>query len=129
MVRMVLTDEQWLRMEPHCLGKRGDPGRSGIDNRRFMEAVLWKARTGSPWRDLPGFFGKWNTVFKRFNDWSVKGVFQLMFQAVSDDPDMEYAIVDAMIVPVHAQGHGAKGGLKIRPLAGQKADGQPKFLP
>jgi len=129
MVRMVLTDEQWLRMEPHCLGKRGDPGRSGIDNRRFMEAVLWKARTGGPWRDLPGFFGKWNTVFKRFNDWSVKGVFQRMFQAVSDDPDMEYAMVDAMIVPVHRYGHGAKGGLKIRPLAGRKADGQPKFLP
>jgi len=59
------------------LGKPGDPSRSGIDNRMFMEAVLWKARTGSAWRDLPEVFGKWNTFFKRFNDWSTKGVFRV----------------------------------------------------
>ncbi len=68
-IRWVLTDEQWAKMEPHCLGKPSDPGRSGSDNRRFVEAVLWIARTGSPWRDLPPEFGKWNTVFKRFRDW------------------------------------------------------------
>src|SRR3954467_2253316 len=50
MDRFVLTDAQWAKMEPLCLGKRGDPGRSGKDNRRFIEAVLWIARTGSPWR-------------------------------------------------------------------------------
>src|SRR3546814_10199796 len=55
MERFVLTDAQWAKMEPHCLGKPTDPGRSGSDNRRFVEAVLWIARTGSPWRDLPGF--------------------------------------------------------------------------
>src|SRR3546814_3054661 len=65
MDRLVLTDAQWAKMEPHCLGKRSDPGRSGGDNRRFIEAILWIVRTGSPWRDLPGAFGKWNTVFKR----------------------------------------------------------------
>ena len=65
-IRWVLTDAQWAKMEPHCLGKPSDPGRSGTDNRRFVEAVLWIARTGSPWRDLPPEFGKWNTVFKRF---------------------------------------------------------------
>ena len=61
-IRWVLTDAQWAKMEPHCLGKPSDPGRSGTDNRRFVEAVLWIARTGSPWRDLPPEFGKWNTV-------------------------------------------------------------------
>jgi len=129
MVRMVLTDEQWTRMEPHCLGKPGDPGRSGMDNRLFMEAVLWKVRTGSAWRDLPEVFGKWNTIFKRFNDWSAKGVFERIFEALSDEPDMEYAMMDAMIVPVHRYGHGAKGGLKIKLLAGQGEDGRQKFLP
>ena len=57
MERFVLTDAQWAKMEPHCLGKPTDPGRSGSDNRRFVEAVLWIVRTGSPWRDLPAFFG------------------------------------------------------------------------
>lgn len=57
-------------MEPHCLAKPTDPGRSGSDNRRFVEAVLWIVRTGSPWHDLPAFFGNWNTVFKRYRDWA-----------------------------------------------------------
>jgi transposase len=69
MERYVLTDAQCVKMEPHCLGKKSDPGRSGEDNRRFVEAVLWIARTGSPWRDLPPLFGPWNTVFKRYRDW------------------------------------------------------------
>ena len=58
MHRFVLTDVQWAKMEPLCLGKATDPGRTGGDNRLFLEAVLWIARTGSPWRDLPPTFGK-----------------------------------------------------------------------
>jgi len=126
MIRTVLTDAQWAKMEPHCLGKRSDPGRSGVDNRLFLEAVLWKARTNSPWRDLPEEFGDWNTVFKRFDYWSERGVFETIFEAVSDDPDMEYAMVDATIVPVHRHGHGAKGGLAIRLSANRKAAGLQK---
>jgi transposase len=52
MERFVLTDAQWAKMKPHCLGKPSDPGRSGGDNRLFIEAVLWIARTGSPWTEL-----------------------------------------------------------------------------
>ena len=128
MIRTVLTDDQWHKMEPYCLGKASDPGRSGRDNRLFLEAVLWKSRTNAPWRDLPSEFGNWSTVYTRFDDWSKAGVFERMFEAVSDDPDMEYAMIDATIVPVHRHGHGAKGGLKIRRLANQKAAGQPKSL-
>ena len=109
--RWVLSQAQWDKMEPHCLGKASDPGRSGSDNRRFVEAVLWIVRTGSPWRDLPPELGKWNTVFKRFRDWLKAGVFKRLFEAVSGQPDMEYAMVDATIVKVHRHGQGAKGGL------------------
>ena len=129
MDRSILTNAQWAKMEPHCLGKPTDPGRSGGDNRKFLEAVIWIARTGSPWRDLPEHFGKWNTVFKRYSDWVKADVFTHIFNAVSDDPDMEYAMVDATIVKVHRHGHGAKGGLKIRPLASRKAAGRPKSSP
>ena len=121
MDRYVLTDAQWAKMEPHCRGKKSDPGRSGADNRQFVEAVLWIARTGSPWRDLPAEFGGWNTVFKRFRDWVKGDVFQRLFDAASDEPDMEYAMVDATIVKVHRHGQGAKGGLKTRPSASPRA--------
>jgi transposase len=114
MDRFVLTDAQWAKMEPHCLGKRSDPGRSGTDNRLFLEAVLWIARTGSPWRDLPAMFGNWNSVFWRYRYWVKAGVFERLFAAVSDDPDMECAMIDGTIVKVHRHGQGAKGGLKVR---------------
>ena len=117
MDRFSLTDAQWAEMEPFCLGKPTDPGRTGGDARLFTEAVLWIARTGSPWRDLPPSFGKWNSVFKRFRDWVRADVFKRMFAAVSGDPDMEYAMVDATIVRVHRHGQGAKGGPKARPSA------------
>ena len=109
-------------MEPHCLGKPDDPGRSGANTRLFVEAVLWITRTGSPWRDLPVLFGKWNSVFTRFRDWVKAGVFQRLFEAVSDEPDMEYAMVDATIVKVHRHGQGAKGGPRAR-RSGARAGG------
>ena len=115
MERFVLTDAQWAKMEPQCLGKRTDPGRSGRDNRLFVEAVLWVVRTGSPWRDLPTSFGHWNTVFKRYRDWVKADVFVRLFEACSDEPDMEYAMIDATIIKVHRHGQGAKGGLRARP--------------
>jgi transposase len=76
---------------------------------------LWIARTGSPWRDLPALFGNWSTAYTRFRDWVKADVWQRMFDAVSDEPDMEYVMVDATIVKVHRHGQGAKGGLRARP--------------
>ena len=113
--RFVISDRQWTLMEPHCLGKKTDPGRTGGDGRLFLEAVLWIARTGSPWRDLPPALGKWNSVFKRFRDWAKADVFQRIFDALSDEADMEFAMIDGTIVKVHRHGQGAKGGLKARP--------------
>ena len=68
MDRFLLTDAQWEKMEPFCLGKPTDSGRTGGDTRLFTEAVLRIARNGSPWRDLPPLVGKWNTVFQRLRD-------------------------------------------------------------
>jgi putative transposase len=87
----------------------------------FVEAVLWIVRTGSPWRDLPSIFGNWNSVFVRFNRWSKAGVWQRILDAVSDDPDFEYLILDSTIVRAHQHAAGAKGGLKIRPSAARAA--------
>ncbi len=117
MIRLVLKDEQWGRIAPLVPGKKGDPGRSGQDNRRFLEAVLWIARTGSPWRDLPAYFGKWSSVWKRFRRWALKGVFEKIFRVLSGDPDFEYALIDGTIIKVHRHGTGAKGGLSVKPSA------------
>jgi len=116
LIRTALTDAQWASIAPHCLGRECDPGRTGPDPRRFVEAVLWIARTGCPWRDLPEDFGKWNSVFKRFRRWVKADSFYLMFRALTEDADFEYTMIDGTIVKVHRHGQGAKGGLKIRPL-------------
>jgi transposase len=116
--RLILRDDQWARISPHIIGDERTRGSSGRDNRLFVEAVLWIVRTGSPWRDLPEVFGEWNSVFRRFSRWSRKGVWLRMFQAMSDDPDFEYLIVDSTIIRAHQHASGAKkGGLKIRPSA------------
>ena len=112
-VRLLLRDDQWERMAGLLPGKVGDPGRSGHDNRHFVEAVLWMARTGSPWRDLPGSFGNWNSVFTRFSRWSKDGVWDRLFAAMADEPDFEYIMIDSTIVRAHQHAAGKKGGLKL----------------
>jgi transposase len=115
LIRQVLSDAQWERVAPLLPGKPGDPGRTAADNRVFLEAVLWIARVGAPWRDLPEQLGNWNSTFIRFRRWSRKKVFEGLFAILSGDPDFEYAMVDGTIIRVHQHGTGAKGGLKIRP--------------
>ena len=85
MRRFELSDEQWGRVEGLLPGR---PGRSGDNNRLFLDAVLWIARTGAPWRDLPERFGDWNRVFQRFHRRAPKGVWQRVFDALPD-PDLE----------------------------------------
>lgn len=122
MDRLVLTDAAWERMAPLIIGRPNQKGSTGRDNRMFVEGVLWIVRTGSPWRDLPEAFGDWNSVFRRFSRWSLKGVWWRVFEAMSDDPDFEYLIVDSTIVRAHQHAAGAKkGGLKIKRSAARAA--------
>jgi len=127
MPRFCLTDAQWVKMEPFVLASPRSRAAPGSDGRLFLEAILWIARTGSPWRDLPPAFGKWNTVFKRFRDWVKADVFKRMFDAVSDDPDM--GIRDDR--RHHRQGSTAmdkraKGGLRASHRQVPRAAGPPK---
>ncbi len=119
--RFVLNDRVRERLAPLLPGKATDSGRTGSDNRLFLEAVFWRVRTGSPWRDLPPNFGNRNSRFRRFRRWAERGVFESLFKAMSTDPDLGYAMIDGTIVSVHQKATGAKGGLKIRPLGARAA--------
>lgn len=120
--RFVITDRSWAIIEPLVPGTVRDSGVTAKDTRLFLEAVLWRVRVGGPWRDLPAGFGEWNSIFRRFRRWAQADVFQRIFEAVSDDPDFEYVLIDGTIISVHQKASGAKGGLSIRPLGAQKAD-------
>src|SRR5260370_4689988 len=110
MERLVWNDAAWERIAPVIIGRPDQKGSNGRHKRMFVEAVLWIVRTGSPWRDLPEAFGDWNSVFRRFSRWSLKGVWWRIFEAMSDDPDFEYLIVDSTIVRAHQHAAGAKKG-------------------
>src|SRR3954464_8104248 len=108
--RFVVGDAAWEKGAPPLPGKASDPGATARDNRLFLEAVLWRVRTGAPWRDLPGAFGKWNSVFQRFRRWGKGGGFERIFACLSDKLDFEYALIDGTIVTAHQKASGAKGG-------------------
>ena len=105
--RHALTDAQWNRIKDLVPGKPGDPGRSGEDNRLFVDAVLYMARTGVPWRDLPERFGPWNSVWRRFDRWCQKGVWEGIIRALSEF-DLEELQLDSTSVKVHLAAVGSR---------------------
>ena len=113
--RFEMTDEQWTRIEYRLPGRSETPGATAKDNRLFIDAVLWIARTGAPWRDLPERFGDWNTTFQRFNRWSKSGVWAKVMEALGDDADLEHLLIDSTVIRAHQHSAGAekKVGIKL----------------
>jgi transposase len=107
MRRYELADEAWSRIEHLLPGRPESPGTTGNDNRLFVNAVLWIARTGAPWRDLPERFGNWNRVFQRFNRWAQRGVGGRVMEALGDDADLEWLLIDSTVVRAHQHAAGA----------------------
>jgi transposase len=106
--RYELTDEQWRQIEFLLPGREGCPGAHAEDNRLFVNAIIWIARTGAPWRDLPERFGNWNSAFQRFNRWARRGVWQQVFEALRD-PDLESLMLDSTTIRAHQHAAGAVG--------------------
>jgi len=130
--RHAISDADWDRIKDLLPGRPGQPGWTARDNRLFLDAVLWIAKTGAPWRDLPERFGKWNTVWKRFDRWSRKGTWRRVFEALQD-PDLEWLILDSTIIRAHPHAAGAKkkpmapGGKARRRWAGAEAGSGRRF--
>lgn len=123
--RYEISDEQYERIEPLLSGKPGDPGRNAENNRRFINAVVWIARTGSPWADLPERFGKYDSVYHRFNNWAKKGRWQAIFEQLQD-PDLDWVMIDSSVVRAHQHAAGQK---KVQPRpkpSGEAEEGTPR---
>jgi len=108
-VRQHLSDEQWAKIQAFLEADYA-VGEPGHDDRNFIEAVLWWRRTGAPWRDLPGEFGPWKTVFNRFDRWSKNGKWDRLFAALRTDIDDEWHSLDSTINRAHQHAAGGKGG-------------------
>lgn len=129
----ILRDDQWERLLPFVPG--GRKGRRGprSDGRRFLDALLWLARSGGRWRDLPeDRFGPYQTAKRRYYRWIEQGVFDAMFEAVSADPDFEWLWIDATVIRAQAQAAGGRikrGDLRPR-LSGARVEvSGPRSMP
>lgn len=115
MRRHAISNADWDRVKGLL------PGRGPkADNRLFVDAVLWVARTGSPWRDLPGRFGNWNSAWRRFRRWAAAGVWGKVLAAVRD-PDVSTLILDSTVVRAHPHAAGAPKKPAPSPPAGAGA--------
>lgn len=108
MHRYGLRDDQWERIEGLLPGRDETVGVTAADNRLFVEGVLYRYRAGIPWRDLPGRFGDWKNVHRRFSRWAKSGMWRRIFQHLAADADNEYAMIDSTIVRAHQHSAGAQ---------------------
>ena len=100
--RYELSTEQWKRIKNLLPGKVGDRGRTAVDNRNFVNAVLWILRSGARWSDMPEErYGKYKSVHKRFIRWTQKGIWEKVFKHLATDRDNEYLMIDSTIVKAH----------------------------
>lgn len=105
--RQTLSDTQWFRIADLLSGKPTDKGGQAVDNRRFVEAVLYMARTGGPWRDLPKKSGNWHSVYVRSARWEAYGVWRRVAEVLQGDADLEELFIDATIIRAHQHVAGA----------------------
>lgn len=113
MARRILTERMWQRLAVLLPPERGHQGRPAKDNRRMLEAMLWRLRTGAPWRALSPEWGPWGTVYRRFERWSRAGIWQRVLEELVRHADEEWLMIDATVVRAHEHTAGAKGGSSI----------------
>ncbi|MFH8534959.1 IS5 family transposase [Streptomyces tendae] len=112
-----LSNEEWARQKTH-LPKSAKRGGRWVNHRRVINGILYRNRTGVPWRDLPARFGKWKTVYERHRRWSADGTWDRLFAAVLSDADAEgridWSMVSVDSTSCRAHQHAA-GARKRRP--------------
>jgi transposase len=125
-----LRDDQWARILPLIPG--GSEGKRGprTDNRRFINALLWMARSGARWKDLPPDFGAFQTVKRRYYRWLERGLIDRLFEEMGRDADLEWLMLDSTIIRAHQHAAGApkkKGARKPRAWVARGVASRPSF--
>ena len=116
-----LRDDQWERIKDFVPGGRKGKRGPRTNNRLFLDALLWMARSGGRWRDLPERFGGYQSVKRRYYRWIEMGVLDQILAAFAREADLEWLMIDSTIVRAHQHAAGArkvKGGRMPRVLAG-----------
>lgn len=108
MRRHELSDAEWEQLQSFIPARPGPPTKRG--DRAFVNAVLWRVRTGAPWRDLPERFGPWKTIYNRFARWAVRGVWEQVFKQLQLEVDDVASLMDGTVIRAHQDASGGKGG-------------------
>src|SRR5215212_10565643 len=120
-----LTDQEWERLEPHLPPEQPERGRPNAEHRRIINGILWRERTGAPWRDLPERYGPWSTVYSRFWRWREAGNWDRIFAAIQQQADaageVDWSVhfVDGSVIRAHQHAAGARGGAGNRGAGAQ----------
>jgi len=111
--RHEVSDRDWERIKNSLPPENTGEGRPSKPNRVMLNGMLWKVKTGAPWRDLPERYGPWQTVYSRFALWSKNDVFRRLFELLTEDADMQNVSIDSTSCKVHQHAAGAKKGQKM----------------
>ena len=129
MSRGDLSEAEWRLLKDLLPPERGRKSRPAHDNRTIVNGILWRIRTGAPWRDVPEKYGKWMTVYQRFRRWSEAGIWEAVASTLSQAmADNRHHSIDSTTVRGHPQAAGAKGELADRLLAARGAGSPVKFI-
>lgn len=124
MKRYEISNKEWERIKdilpPERTGKKGRPAKN---NRSMLNGMLWIARTGAQWREMPECYGPWQSVYARFRKWQEIGIWEKIFHMLSSDADMENLSIDLTMIKVHQSTNGfPEKGAKQKQLVEQEVD-------
>jgi transposase len=131
--RHEISDSDWTRIKDLLPGQPGQHGGVADDNRRFINAVLWIARTGAPWRDLPKRLGNWNSQWRRFDRWATQGRLAQIADVLRD-PELDVLILDSTVIRAHPCAAGSKKNgtgteaKRSKPSVAAGVGSEPRFM-
>jgi transposase len=124
-MRYMLTDDLWAGLEPLARRAKGTTRgpKPKVPDRQFFEALLYLARTGIPWRDLPSEFGRWEAIYNRFRRWAASGGLRRLFESLTAAPqfgDLRRVRIDGTVVRAHQHAAGARRKKKRSARSGRR---------